>query len=176
MCSPSSGARRAGTLATPCTWRGLLIVNLRFPPAPSSGTTMSFALSCGSLITSLGARTAPKVRWSLLEDLAPMRHRLRGKGLIEDRGELRHVRRLLCRVGKPGIRQEIRAANRLGQRRPLVGRQHDHKPGVISRPIDVEGRVRRVRAIVQRDRMWRRKAPPGPRQPRPRRRQRAARS
>src|SRR6185436_1630400 len=34
LCSPSSGARLAGTLATSCTWIGLLTVNCRCPPAP----------------------------------------------------------------------------------------------------------------------------------------------
>src|SRR5258706_1286014 len=61
LCSPSPGARFAGTLATPCSWIGLLIVEVSLPPAPSSGTTMSFARSCGSLITSSGPRTAPHV-------------------------------------------------------------------------------------------------------------------
>src|SRR4051812_17532243 len=54
LCSPRSGARRAGTLSTPCTWIGLLMVEVSLPPAPSRGTTMSFARSCGSLITSSG--------------------------------------------------------------------------------------------------------------------------
>ena len=39
---------------------GLLTVDVSFPPAPSSGTTMVFATSCGSWITSAGSRTAPK--------------------------------------------------------------------------------------------------------------------
>src|SRR6266568_78955 len=51
-----TGARRAGTLATPYTCIGLLTVNLRFSPAPSSGTTMSLAFNCGSLMTSCGPR------------------------------------------------------------------------------------------------------------------------
>src|SRR5437868_7148725 len=62
VCSPSSGARFAGILATPCTCIGLLIVEVSLSPAPSSGTTMSFARSCGSLMTSLGPFTSPKVR------------------------------------------------------------------------------------------------------------------
>src|SRR4029077_6880254 len=60
LCSPIPGARLAGTLVTPCTWIGLLMVEGNFSPAPSSGTTMSFARSCGSLTTSCGSRTAPK--------------------------------------------------------------------------------------------------------------------
>ena len=52
LCSPSSGARLAGTLVTPCTGIGLLIVLFRFPPAPARGTMMPFSLNCGSLITS----------------------------------------------------------------------------------------------------------------------------
>src|SRR5712671_4088167 len=67
LCSPSSGARRAETFATPCTWIGLLIVEVSLPPAPSSGTTMSFARSCGSSITSSGPRTAPNVTWTPLK-------------------------------------------------------------------------------------------------------------
>src|SRR5260221_1524 len=67
LCSPSPGARFAGTLATPCTWIGLLIVEVSLPPTPSSGTTMSFARSCGSLITSSGPRTAPNVTWTPLK-------------------------------------------------------------------------------------------------------------
>src|SRR5207237_3949839 len=67
LCSPISGARFAGTLATPCTWIGLLIVEVSLPPAPSSGTTMSFARSCGSLTTSCGSRTAPNVTWMPLK-------------------------------------------------------------------------------------------------------------
>src|SRR5262249_3121893 len=62
LCSPRLGARRAGTLVTPCTSIGLLMVEVSLPPAPSSGTTMSFALSCGSLMTSCGPRTAPNVK------------------------------------------------------------------------------------------------------------------
>src|SRR5438105_4189354 len=61
LCSPRSGPRFAGTLATPCTWIGLLIVEVTLPPAPSIGTTISFGRSCGSLITSSGPRTGPKV-------------------------------------------------------------------------------------------------------------------
>src|SRR5262249_31409859 len=53
LCSPSSGPRRAGTLSTPCTWKGLLIVEVSLP-APSSGTTIPFTASWGSLITSCG--------------------------------------------------------------------------------------------------------------------------
>src|SRR5206468_9751058 len=56
LCSPICGARFAGTLVTPCTWIGLLMVEVSLPPAPSSGTTMSFARSCGSLTTSFGSR------------------------------------------------------------------------------------------------------------------------
>src|SRR5712671_59451 len=67
LCSPSSGARRAEAFATPCTWIGLLIVELSLAPAPSSATTMSFARSCGSLITSSGPRTAPNVTWTPLQ-------------------------------------------------------------------------------------------------------------
>src|SRR5712671_649893 len=67
LCSPSPGARFAGTLATPCTWIGLLIVEVSLPPTPCSGTTMSFARSCGSLITSCGPRTAPNVTWTPLK-------------------------------------------------------------------------------------------------------------
>src|SRR5215469_17031292 len=59
LCSPRSGPRFAGTLVTPCTWIGLLIVLFKFPPAPASGTTMPFSLNCASLITSLGSRTIP---------------------------------------------------------------------------------------------------------------------
>src|SRR5262249_16660627 len=61
VCSPRLGARRAGTLATPCTLIGLLMVEVSLPPASSSGTTMSFARSCGSSITSCGPPTGPKV-------------------------------------------------------------------------------------------------------------------
>src|SRR6266498_4365238 len=60
LCSPTRGARRAGVFATPCTCIGLLMVEVSFSPAPSSGTTMSFARNCGSLTTSCGSRTAPK--------------------------------------------------------------------------------------------------------------------
>src|SRR6266850_3350434 len=67
LCSPSPGAPFAGTLATPCTWIGLLIVEVSLPPAPCSATTMSFARSCGSLITSSGPRTAPNVTWTPLK-------------------------------------------------------------------------------------------------------------
>src|SRR5713226_6809 len=67
LCSPISGARFADTLVTPCTWIGLLIVEVSLPPAPSSGTTMSFARSWGSLITSSGPRTGPNVAWTPLK-------------------------------------------------------------------------------------------------------------
>src|ERR1700680_1701783 len=39
------------------------MVDVSLPPAPSSGTMMSFAWSWGSLITSRGPRQAPNVRW-----------------------------------------------------------------------------------------------------------------
>src|SRR5262249_40086807 len=61
LCSPTPGARRAGTFAMPCAWIGLPIVDVRLPPAPSSGTTMSFARSWGSSITCCGPRTGPNV-------------------------------------------------------------------------------------------------------------------
>src|SRR6267142_2658767 len=67
LCSPRSGPRFAGTLATPCTWIALLIVEVTLPPAPSIGTTISFGRSCGSLITSSGPRTGPKVTWTPLK-------------------------------------------------------------------------------------------------------------
>src|ERR1700690_260943 len=57
LCSPSSGARRAGTFAVPCTLSGLLTVSFRWSPAPSSGTITSFASSCGSVVTSFGLLT-----------------------------------------------------------------------------------------------------------------------
>src|SRR5438132_12581113 len=37
------------------------MVDVNLSPAPSSGTTISFARSCGSLTTSSGTRTAPNV-------------------------------------------------------------------------------------------------------------------
>ena len=55
------GARLADTFLTPCTCIGLLMVEVSLPGAPSSGTTMSLSRSCGSLMTSCGPRTAPKV-------------------------------------------------------------------------------------------------------------------
>src|SRR5258708_30539035 len=64
LCSPRSGPRFAGTLATPCTWIGLLIVEVTLPPAPSIGRTISFGPSCGSLITYSGPRTGPNVSWT----------------------------------------------------------------------------------------------------------------
>ena len=76
LCSPISGARFAGTLATSCTCIGLLIVKFRFPPAPSIGTTISFAWSCGSLTTSLGALHDAECKVGLIEDFLPVRHRL----------------------------------------------------------------------------------------------------
>src|ERR1700684_3880522 len=45
---------------------GLLIVEVSLPPAPSSGTMMSLSRNCGSLMTSWGPRTAPKVTWTPL--------------------------------------------------------------------------------------------------------------
>src|ERR1700761_5344379 len=61
VCSPRSGARRAGTFATPWIWMGLLIVCFKLSPAPSRGTMMSFASNCGSVIASEGCRTTPYV-------------------------------------------------------------------------------------------------------------------
>src|SRR5467141_4310095 len=59
LCSPSSGARRAGTFAAPCTVSGLLTVSFRWSPAPSSGTITSFASNCWSVVTSCGLLTTP---------------------------------------------------------------------------------------------------------------------
>jgi hypothetical protein len=40
-------------------------------------------------------------------------HRLGTEDLVEDRGELRHIRRQLHRIGETRVGQKIRAADRL---------------------------------------------------------------
>src|SRR5882762_8104802 len=64
-----------------------------------------------------------------IEDLVPMRHRLRAEDLVEDGGELRHVGHQLRRIGKARVGQEIRAADRFRHGRQLVRRDDEHEPG-----------------------------------------------
>src|SRR6185312_12333955 len=47
-----------------------------------------------------------------IEDLIPMRHRLRAEELVENRRQLGHVRYELRRIGKSRVRQEIWPADR----------------------------------------------------------------
>src|SRR6266446_866164 len=86
---------------------------------------------------------------SAIEHLVPMRHRLGTEYLVEDRRELRHIRRQLRRIGEPWIRQEIRAADRFRHGLQLVGRDDEDEPRVIFGAIDVHRRIRRILAIVQ---------------------------
>src|SRR6266849_7354959 len=84
-----------------------------------------------------------------IEDLVPMRHRLAAEDLVEDRRELRHIRRQLRRIRKARIGQKIRAADGLGDGCQLVGRDDENEPGIILGAIDVHRRIRRILAIVQ---------------------------
>src|SRR5712671_6710855 len=84
-----------------------------------------------------------------IEHLVPMCHRLGTEDLVEDRRELRHIRRQLRRIGETRIGQKIRAADGLGDGCQLVGRDDENKPGVILGAIDIHCRIRRVRTIVQ---------------------------
>src|SRR5229473_449848 len=84
-----------------------------------------------------------------IEHLVPMGHRLGTEDLVEDRRELRHIRRQLRRIGEPRIGQKIRAADSLGDGGQLVGRDDENEPGVILGAIDVHRRIRRILAIVQ---------------------------
>src|SRR5712671_5553187 len=86
---------------------------------------------------------------SAVEHLVPMRHRLRTEDLVEDRRELRHIRRQLRRIGEPRIGQKIGAADGLGDGCQLVGRDDEDEPRVILGAIDVHRRIRRIPAIVQ---------------------------
>ena len=103
-------------------------------------------------------RVADDVAWPLhvtkgevrlLEDLAPMRHRLGGKRCIQDAGQLRCVGRRLGRIAEAWIGQQIRAADRVRQRGHLVRRDQQHEPMVIGALVDIHRRVWRVLAVVQ---------------------------
>ena len=85
----------------------------------------------------------------LLEDLAPMRHRLAGKRFIEDAGQRRGVGRRLGRIAEAWIGQQIGPADRVRQRGQLVRRDQQHEPMVIGALVDIHRRVRRVLAVVQ---------------------------
>src|SRR5216683_5669928 len=84
-----------------------------------------------------------------IERLMPVRHRLSGKDLVENGGELRHVRQQLRRIGEARILQEVGAADGPGQRHQLVGRDEKNEPGVVGGPIDVHGGICGALAIVQ---------------------------
>jgi hypothetical protein len=71
---------------------------------------MSFARSCGSLITSCGPRTAPNRYVEAAEDLIPMRHRLSTENFVKNGRQLRHVFHQLLRIRKPWICEEVLAA------------------------------------------------------------------
>ena len=84
-----------------------------------------------------------------IEDLVPMRHRLRAEDLIQNRGQLRHVRHQLRRIGEPRIRQEICAANGFRHCRQFVRHDDENEPGSIRSAIDIQGRICRMCPIVQ---------------------------
>src|SRR6476620_827986 len=86
---------------------------------------------------------------SATEHRVPMRHRLGTEDLVEDRRELRHIRRQLRWIGETWIGQKIRAADGLGDSCQLVGRDEENEPGVILGAIHIHCRIRRILAIVQ---------------------------
>ncbi len=84
-----------------------------------------------------------------IEDLVPMRHRLRPEDLVEDRGELGHIGHQLRRLGEPRVRDEVGTADRFRHRRQLVGGDDEHEPDAVGGPVHVHRRVRRILAVVQ---------------------------
>jgi hypothetical protein len=60
-----TGRAVCGFLGNAVHLHGILTVSVSLPPAPSSGTTMSFARNCGSSSTSLGSTIAPYVMCAL---------------------------------------------------------------------------------------------------------------
>ena len=84
-----------------------------------------------------------------IEDLVPMRHRLRAEDLIQNRGQLRHVRHQLRRIGEPRIRQEIGAANGFRHCRQFVRQDDENKPGSIRSAIHVQRRIGGVLSVVR---------------------------
>src|SRR6266436_7377265 len=84
-----------------------------------------------------------------IENLIPMCHRLATEDLVEDRCELRHIRRQLRRIGETRIGQKISAADGLGDGCQLVGCDDENKPGAVLGAIHIHRRICGVRAIVQ---------------------------
>ena len=83
------------------------------------------------------------------ENLGPMRHRLRAEDLVENGGQLGHVRRQLRRIGESRIRQQIGASDGFGHGGEFVRRDKEDEPGAVGRLIDVQRRIRGVLAIVR---------------------------
>ena len=83
------------------------------------------------------------------ENLGPMRHRLRAEDLVENGGQLGHVRPQLRRIGESRIRQQIGASDGFGHGGEFVRRDKEDEPGAVGCLIHVQRRICGVLAIVQ---------------------------
>ena len=128
---------------------GLLIVEVSLPPAPSSGTMMSFGPQLRIIDDFLRPAHGAERDMNAAEDLVPVRHRLRAEDVVENGGQLRHVLNQLGRIGESRIRQEIRTANCFRHGSQLVGRDDQNEPGVIRGAIHIQRRIRGILPVVQ---------------------------
>jgi len=87
----------------------------------------------------------------VIEDLAPVVHRLCGEHCIENGGELRRVRREFCRIREARVCQQIRAADSCSERRPAVRCDNEQKPAIVGGSIDIERCIRWLQPVVQRE-------------------------
>src|SRR5271155_2747859 len=111
------------------------MVEVSFSPAPSSGTTMSFARNCGSLTTSCGSRTAPKVTW------APLK--------TSFQCEIGCERKISCRIAESRIREDSLTTHCFQNRWDLVRSNYENEPGAIGGAIYVQTCICGMRSIVQ---------------------------
>ena len=161
LCSPCSGARRDGTLATPRRVIGLLTVYSR-----SAGTLDRYDDAGRAQLRILGGllgRLDDAVGDAgLVENLFQVRQRLRAELGVEHVGQLRGVLADGLRVGEAGIGQKVGPPDGVGQCRPCRSPGRQHEPATFGALIRIGHRVHRLRCGHATRTACRRPGPPTP--------------
>jgi hypothetical protein len=104
------------------------MVEVSFSPAPSSGTTMSFARNLRIIDDFLRLTHGAEGDVNAVEDLIPMRHWLRTKDLIEHCRQLRPVLRQLGGIRESRVREDILTTHCFQNRGYLVRSGYKNEP------------------------------------------------
>ena len=84
-----------------------------------------------------------------IEDVVPMRHRLRAEDFVENCGQLRHILRQLRWIGEARIREEVSTADCFRDGGELVRRNDKKEPGAVRSAIHIQRRICRILSVVR---------------------------